>query len=116
MAASGSDVELEHPLDVGARAGCQRGNDSMIVEIIERREEPDGSWAYYVHFEGTDRRLDDWVTASQLSHPPAPPPLPAGRLPRGAVGGARGAAGGDGLGGRRATRNMKRKIDVSNNV
>ena len=110
---SEAPATLEHPLEVGAHASCQRSGTDFAVEIIERREESDGSWSYYVHFEGTDRRLDDWVSAGQLAQPPAPPPPPVGRVPRGAV---RGAPGADGLGSRRATRNMKRKIDVSNNV
>ena len=112
--------ELEHPLEVGTVASCLRepaDTTPCAIEVIERREEPDGSWCYYVHFEGTDRRLDDWVRAAQLVAAPAPPPPSGGRAGRAGGRGAGGPpAGADGFGSRRATRNMKRKIDVTNNI
>ena len=46
---------------------CRRdaGAPSVSCEIIER-ELHNGAWRYYVHYEGTDRRLDDWVSEAQL--------------------------------------------------
>ena len=62
----------QHPLEVGANAMCVRGDPAsasassqMACEVIER-ECVDGSWRYYVHYHGTDRRLDEWVHEKQL--------------------------------------------------
>ena len=113
-------ASLEHPLDVGTVAACQReaSGAPCAIEVIERRQDADGGWSYYVHFEGTDRRLDDWLHADQLVPLAPPEPAPPRAYQRGSVVSPRGrpTVGADGMGSRRATRNMKRKIDVSNNV
>ena len=80
--ATGENSALgKHPLPVGSRARCLRGEGTHGCEIIERRC-VDGdagaggaaAWSYYVHYDGLNRRLDEWVPADrlQLNDEPAP--------------------------------------------
>ncbi|RIA92831.1 acyl-CoA N-acyltransferase [Glomus cerebriforme] len=43
-------------------------NDIRKAEILERRirEDISGEYLYYVHYEGFDRRLDEWVTSERI--------------------------------------------------
>ena len=95
-----------HPLDLGSKVRCRRTDGSeSSCELIER-EYHGGEWRYYVHHEGTDRRLDDWIGEEQVI-------LDDGcGVTSGPQAGRRGSN--DSLNGRRATRNMKRKIDEIN--
>ena len=113
-----------HPLEVGTRARCQREGATHACEIIERasalvEDGPEAAtvrWTYYVHYDGLNRRLDEWVPGERLH-----------------VEDEVGAGGGRGVGacplarspssctdpGRRATRHMKRRHDemhVENDV
>ena len=108
--ATGENSALgKHPLPVGSRARCLRGEGTHGCEIIERRC-VDGdagaggaaAWSYYVHYDGLNRRLDEWVPADrlQLNDEPAP----KATLKRA------------GEPARRATRNMKRRSDEINAV
>ena len=36
------------------------------ARVVERRQDKDGRWEYYVHYEDFDRRLDEWVTADRM--------------------------------------------------
>mmetsp|Transcript_5893 Transcript_5893/g.18889 ORF Transcript_5893/g.18889 Transcript_5893/m.18889 type:complete len:408 (-) Transcript_5893:304-1527(-) len=58
------------PLELGAKLMCRwRGEEYKSCEIIERKQkslpdgttDPSGEWEYYVHYEGLNRRLDEWV-------------------------------------------------------
>jgi len=51
------------PLELGAKLLCKwRDQGVKACEVIERKQcEDDGSWQYYVHYEGLNRRLDEWV-------------------------------------------------------
>ena len=90
--------------EVGERASRERDGEKRICEIIERKQLPNGQWTYYVHFEGLNRRLDSWVQAEELQPIEAQAPNEAGRRPTRQ----------DAVNSRRATRNMKRKIDEIN--
>ena len=104
---------------------CRReaGAPSVSCEIIER-ELHNGAWRYYVHYEGTDRRLDDWVSEAQLVREAD---LGGGTnvssTGSGGAGGTAVAAAGRATGyrarpapERRATRTMKRRIDEIHHV
>lgn len=98
-------MALAHPLAVGARLCCQRSEGEQLLEceVIERRTDG-GDWEYYVHYDGFDRRLDEWVPAERMHHEPdAARKGPACAPDRE-------------FGHRRATRNMRRKIDEINHV
>mmetsp|Transcript_7281 Transcript_7281/g.18102 ORF Transcript_7281/g.18102 Transcript_7281/m.18102 type:complete len:418 (+) Transcript_7281:53-1306(+) len=90
--------------EVGERASREHDGEKRICEIIERKQLPNGQWSYYVHFEGLNRRLDSWVQAEELSPIEVQAPSEAGRRPTRQ----------DAINSRRATRNMKRKIDEVN--
>jgi len=99
-----------HPLDVGARVQCERvDGQTLSCEVIERRNDADGSYTYYVHYDGHDRRLDEWVHASRMHPEPAEMASGAGKKS------ASGTPDRE-FGHRRATRNMRRKIDEINHV
>ena len=67
MPDAGPSSSLSHPLEVGARALCSRGEDERPeVEVIERRSKDGDLPQYYVHFVGQDRRLDECVDAARL--------------------------------------------------
>jgi len=90
--------------EVGERASRERDGEKRICGIIERKQLPDGQWTYYVHYEGLNRRLDSWVSAEELQPIEAQAPNETrGRPTRQ-----------DAVNSRRATRNMKRKIDEIN--
>lgn len=97
---------LVHPVDVGyvttgrSREGLAPGT---LCEVIER-EQRGRRWFYYLHYRGYDRRLDEWVPQQQLPEPDE------GSAASGAL-----LAKADDFGRRRATRNMKRKIDEIHN-
>lgn len=58
------------PLELGAKLLCRwRGVEFKSCEVIERKVKslpdgtphPSGEWEYYVHYDGLNRRLDEWV-------------------------------------------------------
>ena len=51
------------PLELGAKLLCKwRDQGSKACEVIDRKQDEDsGEWRYYVHYEGFNRRLDEWV-------------------------------------------------------
>lgn len=51
------------PLELGAKLLCKfRDSGVKACEVIERKQNEDtGDWQYYVHYEGMNRRLDEWV-------------------------------------------------------
>ena len=103
-----------HPLVVGSRvaaiskSGGQPGEGPRPCDVIERRAQPssDGAaerFSYYVHYIGTDRRLDEWVGEELIVLEAA---AATSALPN--------AAKAEPM--RRATRNMKRRNDEINCV
>lgn len=115
--AAGSAEPQQHPLELGSRATCRRSSTAPPTEcdIIER-EYVNGAWRYYVHHDGTDRRLDSWLGEEGIIlDQPATGAASTNGLPAAGVGGVLGnGRGGDGS--RRATRNMKRKSNEINHV
>eukprot|EP00965_Chrysotila_dentata_P173001 5709250-Pleurochrysis_carterae.AAC.1 len=105
-----------HPLETGAVVACERGGISQPCQIIERSrttstQSADGAdeasrWRYYVHYMGHDRRLDEWVAGDRIvlsQDASRAQNSVALNQPRE-------------LSLRRATRNMKRRIDEINHV
>ena len=121
-ASAAAEAATMHPLDVGAivrslRAPSGSTAEFSTVEVIERRETKNGTWQYYVHHAGFDRRLDEWVDEAQLEAQPEPAPEVRPPAMRGAHGHLPHARGAPNPGAeRRATRNMKRKADEINHV
>ena len=109
MAAPDASEQLTHPIPVGSHVTVQRGDGQLhTCEVIERLCEDNLEWKYYVHYEGLNRRLDEWVASYRVQ-------LEADD----ALGGSRKGAcvtPDREFGHRRATRNMKRKIDEINHV
>ena len=110
-----------------------RGDERRTCEVIERAEAARrvGSnagaggntvggmlrWRYYVHYEGLDRRLDEWVGEDVLNEAlAAEVEAEASRGTGSASGGVMGRRGLGAPAERRATRNMKRKADEINHV
>jgi len=100
------ETSTGHPLEVGMRAAVDRGSEApWACEIIERKA-VDGSeakWSYYVHYIGLNRRLDEWIPSEKIVLDQPDSAAPEVRPGRGEPS-------------RRATRNMKRRIDVENHV
>eukprot|EP00002_Diphylleia_rotans_P031950 TRINITY_DN6667_c0_g1_i1.p1 TRINITY_DN6667_c0_g1~~TRINITY_DN6667_c0_g1_i1.p1 ORF type:complete len:398 (-),score=75.06 TRINITY_DN6667_c0_g1_i1:250-1443(-) len=62
-----ADSEPIPPVAVGSRLPCKWRDDSYHrAEVIEAKNESDGSWSYYVHYVEFNRRLDEWVTSDRL--------------------------------------------------
>ncbi len=118
-------------IDLGAVMSVRRGESSWhTAEVIHRRfNDPAGRFEYYVHYEGFNRRLDEWVTRDRMRNPADEDESGTGGP--GGPGGARGAGGresgsqGSGSQGgdsdmlgdeRKITRNQKRKHDEINHV
>jgi len=70
-----------HPLDVGTRVTCQRSANAALTEcdIIER-ECVDGTWRYYVHFDGTGGSIHGSAKKISSSINPQRAPLPQAEL------------------------------------
>jgi len=58
-----SQPQTPKPLELGAKLMCKwRGETLKSCEVIERKQNEDtGEWQYYVHYDGLNRRLDEWV-------------------------------------------------------
>ncbi|XP_044728430.1 histone acetyltransferase KAT8 [Chrysoperla carnea] len=58
----------EQPLDIGEHYLVRRSAESWHpAEIIQTRfNETDNQWEYYVHYEGYNRRLDEWVPRGRI--------------------------------------------------
>jgi histone acetyltransferase MYST1 len=63
---SSSRPEAEPPKDVDKLYKCFWNGMWQTARIVERRQDKDGNWQYYVHYEDYDRRLDEWVTADRV--------------------------------------------------
>ena len=80
----------------------------LPAELLEIRQNElnDGIIEYFVHFENTDKRLDEWVSIDRLD-------LSKGCLPKHSK--IEQEVTGD-LSKRKLTRNQKRKNDIASNV
>ncbi|PNF29912.1 Histone acetyltransferase KAT8 [Cryptotermes secundus] len=58
----------DKPLDVGEHYVVRRPDGSLHPAIIiqSRRNDDEGYFDYYVHYEGYDRRLDEWVQRERV--------------------------------------------------
>ncbi|XP_063988251.1 histone acetyltransferase KAT8-like [Diachasmimorpha longicaudata] len=67
---SGDDADSveEMPLDIGEHYLVRRSDDSWHpAEIIQTRfNDGEGHYEYYVHYEGYNRRLDEWVPRDRI--------------------------------------------------
>lgn len=67
---SGDDADSleELPLDIGEHYLVRRSDDSWHpAEIIQTRyNESESHYEYYVHYEGHNRRLDEWVPRDRI--------------------------------------------------
>jgi len=58
----------EKPLDIGLKLPCRwRDGTWQEGEILDRKEDSNsGEFLYYIHYNGFNRRLDEWVDSSRL--------------------------------------------------
>ncbi|KAK3917416.1 Histone acetyltransferase KAT8 [Frankliniella fusca] len=58
----------EQPLDIGEHYLVRRGDDTWHpAEIIQSRfNEQENQYDYYVHYEGYNRRLDEWIPRDRI--------------------------------------------------
>jgi histone acetyltransferase MYST1 len=63
MVRASQTPQTPKPLELGAKLLCKwRDQGVKACEVIERKQlEDTGEWQYYVHYEGLNRRLDEWV-------------------------------------------------------
>ena len=68
MVRASATPQTAKPLEMGAKLLCKwRDQGVKSCEVIERRQNEDtGEWRYYVHYEGLNRRLDEWVTLDRF--------------------------------------------------
>ncbi|KNC86987.1 hypothetical protein SARC_00880 [Sphaeroforma arctica JP610] len=119
-------------IECGKRYDVQCGDTVRVAEVIEVRYQKERLTDVYLHYDGLNRRLDEWVPVDRLSALPQSPVMGQGRQlqARKLSGGVGGSANGAtaklaGTGGlrhgtnkeeRTLTRNMKRKHDEKNHV
>lgn len=63
MVRASQTPQTPKPLELGAKLLCRwRDSGVKACEVIERKQHEDtGEWQYYVHYDGLNRRLDEWV-------------------------------------------------------
>ena len=63
MVRASANPQTPKPLELGAKLLCRwRDQGVKTCEVIERKQDEDtGEWQYYVHYDGLNRRLDEWV-------------------------------------------------------
>lgn len=69
MVRASTTPQTAKPLELGAQLLCKwrEGQPPKMCEVIERKlNEDEGHWLYYVHYEGLNRRLDEWVTLERF--------------------------------------------------
>ena len=68
MVRASATPQTPKPLELGAKLLCKwRDQGVKACEVIERKQNEDtGEWQYYVHYEGLNRRLDEWVTLDRF--------------------------------------------------
>ena len=48
-----------------------KGKTIRLCDIIDRAQNADGTWRYYVHFKDLNRRMDQWITIDKIVSPPS---------------------------------------------
>lgn len=48
-----------------------KGKTIRLCDIIDRAQNPDGTWRYYVHFKELNRRMDQWISVDKIVSPPS---------------------------------------------
>jgi|TARA_B100000459_G_C8577153_1_gene201535 hypothetical protein len=67
MVRSGSAPHAPKPLEVGVQLKCKYKDEFRVAEVLDRQlVEETGQWEYYVHYEGLNRRMDEWVPLSRF--------------------------------------------------
>jgi len=73
MVRSAQNTVSAKPLELGAKLMCRwRNTEYKPCEVIERKQRFSeelgtlGDWEYYVHYDGFNRRLDEWVTLDRF--------------------------------------------------
>jgi histone acetyltransferase MYST1 len=66
--AGAGNAQTPKPLELGAQLRCKwREGEVKNCEVIERKlDEDTNEWKYYVHYEGLNRRLDEWVALDRF--------------------------------------------------
>eukprot|EP00906_Rhabdomonas_costata_P015446 RCo022204 len=69
-----------HPLptDVAVLCRSKQTEEHRWCQILDHYQSCGDRWMYYVHYAGTDRRLDEWVDTERVDLSSARPSLPAG--------------------------------------
>mmetsp|Transcript_24174 Transcript_24174/g.41304 ORF Transcript_24174/g.41304 Transcript_24174/m.41304 type:complete len:425 (+) Transcript_24174:27-1301(+) len=105
------DISWSHPLLVGCRASTKwRDGKYHTAEIIEKKQDDEGEWLYYVHYIEFNRRLDEWVSADNIDLSDVQKPNKKGPVTEALTSST------DGESPRKITRNLKRRYDEINHV
>jgi len=105
-------------LEIGANVKAQRADGSWhSANVVHRRKIPDTvQTEYYVHYEGFNRRLDEWVKSDRIKRQQDRDNSRVSTTPINADGDSLAIVGQDGSNDRKITRNQKRKHDEINHV
>jgi histone acetyltransferase MYST1 len=68
MVRASQSAQTAKPLELGAQLLCRwRDTEVKPCEVLERQQNEDtGDWEYYVHYEGMNRRMDEWVSLDRF--------------------------------------------------
>lgn len=103
-------------LEIGAIITAKRGDGSWhSSKVVHRRTNPESKQTeYYVHYEGFNRRLDEWIKSDRIKQQKDDETVGSSQVH--AEGDSLGLGGADGTNERKITRNQKRKHDEINHV
>ena len=103
-------------LEIGAIITAKRGDGSWhSSKVVHRRTNPESKQTeYYVHYEGFNRRLDEWIKSDRFKQQKDDETVGSSQVH--AEGDSLGLGGADGTNERKITRNQKRKHDEINHV
>jgi len=68
MVRASQSAQTPKPLELGAKLLCKwRDAEVKPCEVLERQQnEETNEWEYYVHYEGMNRRMDEWVSLDRF--------------------------------------------------
>lgn len=103
-------------LEIGAIITAKRADGSWhSSKVVHRRRNPESNQTeYYVHYEGFNRRLDEWIKSDRIKQQKDDEPVGSSQVHT--EGDSLGLGGADGTNERKITRNQKRKHDEINHV